>query len=92
MALESTQRLPTLAGHVIAFSGRFATAPTVAPMGTVVHLIHGEADPVISVENSRNAAEQLQALGAEVSIDIEPGMSHGINARMMSLALGRFSG
>lgn len=87
IVLESSQRQPTLAGHAIAFSGRFATAPAVAPKGTVVHLIHGEVDPVISVENSRNAAKQLQALGTAVSLDIEPGMSHGINARMMALAL-----
>ena len=78
-----------LAGHVIAFLGRFATAPNIAPKGPVVHLIHGDADPVMSVENSRNAAKQLQALGAEVSLDIEPGMSHGIHARMMALALGK---
>jgi phospholipase/carboxylesterase len=89
MALESTQHSPFLAGHVIAFSGRFAVAPTVAPLGTAIHLIHGDADPVMSVESSRNAAKQLQALGAKVSLDIEPGMSHGINARMMSLALGK---
>lgn len=89
MALESTQIQPTLAAHVIAFSGRFAAAPTVAPKGTVVHLIHGDADPVISVENSRNANKQLQSLGAQVVLDIEPGMSHGINARMISLALGK---
>lgn len=92
MALEATQCLPILAGNVIAFSGRFASAPTVAPKGTVVYLIHGDADPVVSVENSRNAAKQLQALGAQVSLDIEPGMSHGINARMMSLALGKLLG
>jgi predicted esterase len=44
---------------------------------------------VISVENSRNAAKQLQTLGANVSLDIEPGMSHGIDARMMSIALSK---
>jgi phospholipase/carboxylesterase len=92
MALESTQRLPVLAGQVIAFSGRFALAPTVAPVGTAIHLIHGEADPVISVENSRSAAKQLQALGARISLDIEPGMGHAINARMMSLALAKLPG
>jgi phospholipase/carboxylesterase len=89
MALESTQSPPFLAGHVIAFSGRFAVAPTVAPKGTAIHLIHGDADPVMSVESSRSAAVQLQALGTKVSLDIEPGMRHGINARMMSLALGK---
>jgi len=88
MALESTQHPPILAGHVIAFSGRFASAPTIAPDGAEVHLIHGDSDPVISVGCSRQAAQQLQALGAKVSLDIEPGMGHGINARMMALALG----
>ena len=87
MALESTQIEPELARQVIAFSGRFALAPAVAPKGTVIHLIHGDADPVVSVENSRNAAKQLQALGATATLDIEPGMTHGINARMLSLAL-----
>jgi phospholipase/carboxylesterase len=92
MALESTQNPPLLAGHVIAFSGRFAKAPTVAPTGTAIHLIHGDADPVMSVESSRSAAKQLQALGAKVTLDIEPGMSHGINARMMSLAVEKLLG
>ena len=89
MSLESTQKAPALAGHVIAFSGRFASAPLVAPMGIAIHLIHGDADAVIAVDNSRNAAMQLQTLGASVSLDIEPGMGHGINAHMMSLALGK---
>lgn len=89
MALESTQTLPVLSSKVIAFSGRFASAPTVAPLGVSFHLIHGDADAVVSVENSRQAAEQLQALGAKISLDIEPGMGHGINARMMAMALGQ---
>ena len=89
MALASTQLQPRLAGHVMAFSGRFAVAPTVTPIGTAIHLIHGDADPVVSVAYSRNAAIQLQALGAEVTLDIEPGMGHGINDRMLSLALGK---
>jgi phospholipase/carboxylesterase len=89
MALESTQIQPKLAAKVIAFSGRFAVLPAVAPKETVIHLIHGDADPVVSVENSRNAAQQLQALGTEVTLDIESGMGHGINARMLSLALDK---
>jgi len=92
MALESTQHTPTLAGHVIAFSGRFASAPAIAPTGTAIHLIHGDADPVISIEHSRNAARQLHALGADVTLDVEPGMGHGIDARMMSLALSKVGG
>ena len=89
MALESTQTQPALAAHVIAFSGRFASAPVLAAKGTSVHLVHGDADQVMSVENSRSAAKQLQALGVPVTLDIEPGMGHGINARMLSLALAK---
>lgn len=87
MALESTQCEPVLTSRVIAFSGRFAVAPTVAPKGTSIHLIHGAEDPVISADCSRQAAGQLQDIGASVSFHLEPGMGHGINARMMALAL-----
>jgi phospholipase/carboxylesterase len=89
MALESTQTQPALAAHVIAFSGRFASAPTHAVQGTSVHLLHGDADQVMSVESSRSAAKQLQALGVPVTLDIEPGMGHSINAHMLSAALAR---
>ncbi len=91
MILESTQRKPVLAGSVIAFSGRFASAPVVAPAGVAVHLIHGDADPVISVDSSRIAAKQLQALGANISLDVESGMGHGINARMLTAALDKLA-
>jgi phospholipase/carboxylesterase len=89
MALEASQTQPARAAHVIAFSGRFASAPTQAVQCTSVHLIHGDADPVMPVENSRRAARQLQALGVPVTLDIEPGMGHSINARMVSTALAR---
>jgi phospholipase/carboxylesterase len=92
MALESTQLRPSLAGRVIAFSGRFAVEPKVAPTGTVINLIHGSADAVIDAEHSLAAARQLKALGATVTVDLVPGMSHGIDARMVSLALSKISG
>lgn len=89
MSLESTQTQPALAAHVIAIAGRFAAPPTHAVNGLSVHLIHGDADQVMSVESSRSAAKQLQALGAQVTLDIEPGMGHGINAHMLSVALAK---
>ena len=91
MALESTQTQPALAARVVAFAGRFASAPVVAAQGTTVHLIHGDADPVMPVDCSRSAARQLQALGVPVTLDIEPGMGHGINASMLSAALARLA-
>ena len=89
MSLESTQRPTVLAGQVISFSGRFATQPKVAQAGTTINLIHGEADPVIAASHSRAAANHLQALGAKVSVDIVPGMGHGIDKQMLSIALKR---
>jgi phospholipase/carboxylesterase len=50
-------------------------------------LIHGEADPVIAASYSRDAAGQLQALGAKVTVDTVPGMGHGIDDQMLALAL-----
>jgi phospholipase/carboxylesterase len=92
MALESTQLQPPLAGRVIAFSGRFALEPKVAPIGMVINLIHGSADAVIDADHSLAAARQLMALGAKVTVDIVPGMTHGIDARMVSLALSKIAG
>lgn len=92
MALESTQLQSPLAGRVIAFAGRFALEPKVAPTATVINLIHGSADAVIDAEYSLAAARQLKALGAKVTVDIIPGMSHGIDARMLSVALSKIVG
>jgi len=91
MALASTQLQPALAGQVIAFAGRFAAAPTVAPAATAIHLIHGAADPVIDARHSLAAASQLKALGANVTVDIVPAMAHGIDARMLSVALEKIA-
>ena len=89
MALESTQRPAILAGQVISFSGRFASHPKIAHAGTTINLIHGDEDPIIAASYSRAAASQLQALGTKVSVDIVPEMGHGIDQRMLSIALKR---
>ena len=91
MALESTQLQPALAGQVIAFAGRFAVEPKVAPAATAIHLIHGAADTVIDANHSIEAARQLKGLGANVTVDTVPAMTHGIDARMVSLALSKLA-
>ena len=91
MALEATHTQPALAAHVIAFADRFASVPTHAVNGIAVHLIHGDADQAMSVDSSRSAAKQLQALGAHVTLDTEPAMGHGINARMLAVARAKLS-
>lgn len=80
MALESTQQATLPAHRVVAFAGRFATAPRQAPAGLTVHLIHGDQDNVISPRFSQEAAQALKALGSQVTHDSVPGLGHGIDA------------
>lgn len=94
MSLESTQeesRLP-LAQHVIAMAGRFAEPVRRAPAGLKVHLIHGEQDGVVPTRSSVEAARQLQAAGAAVTLDLLPGLGHGIDARALRLAIRYLDG
>ena len=85
MSLESTQVGEPLAARVVAMSGRFAAPPRQAPAGVVWRFIHGEQDPVIPVQFSTQAAQQLQALGADARADTLPGLGHGIDPRALAL-------
>ena len=58
MALEAVQAEPLLAGRVLAFAGRHATAPAHAPLDTTVHLLHGLADPVIPAAAAIDSARR----------------------------------
>ena len=89
MALESTQQAVPLAGRVIALSGRFARAPHVAPASARVHLMHGDADPVMPVRLAVDASAQLQGLGAQVTLDRFPGLGHGIDRRVVDAIVRR---
>jgi phospholipase/carboxylesterase len=53
--------------------------PKQAPAGVSLHFIHGSADPVIPVGHAQQAAQVLQALGAAVTLDVIPGLPHGID-------------
>ncbi|EKN4691921.1 esterase [Yersinia ruckeri] len=89
MSLEAVKAEPQLAGRVIAFSGRFATLPEQPLKETVIHLIHGEDDGVISVEHSKAAASRLAALGSDVTLDLAADNGHAINQSMREYALER---
>ena len=86
MALESTQQTEPLAGQVVAIAGRFARPPQHTPTASV-HLVHGEADAVMPLRCATDALAQLQALGAQVTLDRIPGLGHGIDARALGAAL-----
>ncbi|GKW12268.1 esterase [Pectobacterium punjabense] len=87
MSLEALKSEASLAGHIIAFSGRFAVLPETAFADVVVHLIHGEADGVIVVGHAHAAAHRFQELGTSFTVDSVPGVGHGIDERMLKLAL-----
>jgi phospholipase/carboxylesterase len=89
MALEALKVEPQLAGRIVAFSGRFASLPDKAFGDSVVHLIHGEQDVVIAVQHARAAAERLQAIGVDFTLDEEEDVGHAINQGMMNDALER---
>lgn len=91
LTLESTQVEPAPAGRVIALAGRFAQPVRRAPHSLRFHLVHGADDKVVAPTHSREAATALQALGAPVTLDLLPGLGHGIDDRALQLVL-RYAG
>lgn len=83
MALESTQQPELIAGRVIALAGRFAQAPRVAPPQVALHLLHGEADRVMPPSLATDALTHWHALGGQATLDLFPGLGHGIDARVV---------
>ena len=89
MSLEATQLPETIASRVIGIAGRFAAPPRLAPLRTVVHLMHGEIDRVMPHAMSVEALARLQALGARATLDRFAGLGHGIDARVVECIVRR---
>jgi phospholipase/carboxylesterase len=90
-ALELAQTHDGLAGRVLAFAGRYATLPTLAPRMTTLHFFHGADDEVIPVQHARQAIERLAAIGGDATIDIASGVGHEIDAHLLRSALLRLT-
>jgi len=86
MSLEATQ-VADLAHRVVAISGRFAQPPRRAPANVMFRFVHGEEDAVIDARFSVQAAEFLNALGADATARLLPGLGHGIDERAAQLVL-----
>ena len=82
MALESTQVANLPANRVIAIAGRFAQAARVAPPELSLHILHGDQDAVIPASHGSDSADRWRQLGDQVSLDIFPGLGHGIDQRV----------
>lgn len=89
IGLEAIKVRDGLSGRLLAFSGRYATLPTEAPRFTSISLYHGDKDDVISVDHARDAFDQLQALGGDVSLDIAHGIGHEAHPALVAQAIDR---
>jgi phospholipase/carboxylesterase len=89
MALASAASAQPPAARVVSMSGRFDAIPQQPLGGVRLHFIHGAADPVIPATHAQQAAQALQALGTEATLDIVPGLGHGIDARALELLVQR---
>lgn len=90
MALESTQPgagEPRVADRVMALAGRFAGPVRHAPPDLRLNLIHGEQDGVVLPKWSIQAAAEWSGLGGDVTLDLVPGLGHGIDARVLQRVL-----
>jgi len=87
MALEAVQAEPHLAGRVLAFSGRHASAPMHAPIDTTVHIFHGLDDQVMPHAAVVDSAERLLALGGDVTADVLPGIGHELHPKLVAQAI-----
>ena len=89
LALDLAAAEDGLAGRVLAFAGRYAQLPAVAPQHTTLHLFHGGADAVIPVAHARAALEHLAALHGDATIDIAEGVGHELHPVLLRCALQR---
>ena len=88
MALEAAHAQPAVAARVVALSGRYAELPHAAPAARI-HFLHGAADPVIPAAQAEAAARRLEELEAPVTLDVMPGLGHGISRPAEDLLLQR---
>lgn len=75
MALESTKLPDPPALRIVSFAGRFATLPEQRSEAGI-HLLHGDADPVMPAMLAQAAQARLLQLGTDITVDIRPGVGH----------------
>lgn len=89
MSLEALQAEDDLAGRVLAFSGRYARLPNVAPQTTTIHFLHGKDDPVMDVSYAQTAHAWLDGLHGDCTIDIASGVGHELHPALVQRAIHR---
>lgn len=88
MALQVGLRLPRPCAAIVGYSGGLPDAAGLAAelvSRPKVLLVHGMADSVVPAGMTQAAAAALQALGIQVTVELRPGLDHGIDARGVGL-------
>ena len=90
MALESVAGGgAAISARVIAASGRFSRLPESLASGVSVHFVHGDADTIMAAAHSVEASAHLAKAGVPTSIDMVPGLGHGVDGRALRYILRR---
>ncbi|TCT10408.1 esterase [Paralcaligenes ureilyticus] len=89
MVLEASVQHADLAGRVLAFSGRYASLPEMAPAATTLHLLHGADDTLIPVSHARAAHARLAELRGDATLDIASTVGHELHVALIDQAIYR---
>lgn len=92
LAIELALAHDGLAARVLAFAGRCVAPLTQAPRNTALHFLLGAEDPLISTAQSEATVSRLRSLGGNATLDVAPGLGHGIDASLINMARCRLAG
>ena len=90
MALESTKLSTPPALQIVAIAGRFAVLPDRRSDATI-HLLHGEADPMMPASLAQAAQSRLLQLGTHVTLDLARGIGHEPHPALLEYLATRLS-
>lgn len=91
LGLELSRLADGAVGRVLAFAGRYARLPDVAPRRTTLHLMHGSDDTVIPPLHARAALQHLGVLHGDATLDIAQGVGHELHPALIDSALHRLT-
>jgi phospholipase/carboxylesterase len=83
LSLHTGLRRAVAPAGILGYSGRLEAAEYLADEITVrppVLLIHGEEDPMLSIDQMEKAESRLSECGVSVETHSSPGLGHGIDA------------
>lgn len=90
VALELARRHPDAVAIVVTYAGQLASPVRTGERVTAtIHLIHGELDTLVPKEHAHRALKGLQAIGADVTVDITEDGTHWVGQDMIIIGTTR---